>query len=110
MSSKKVETIRWFANGILTTPKAYLWLATSGSIITGKPIHFHEYVKEAFGVARLHHAPISESTLETILPLKDVKFAQGDNHNWFAVALVDLEMIVAWGAYNPEESFTVPNA
>lgn len=110
MNDQKIATIKWFAENIKTTPNAHLWLATAGSIITGKPIDATEYYRTVFGNPHLRFTAESENITQNLLPLKNVRIIQINNNNFFNVALVDLEMIVAWGAYNPAESFSATSS
>lgn len=104
MEEQKLNTIHWFIQQIKTAPNAHLWLAFSGSIITGIPIEPAEYYQTIFGNPNLP----ATSEIGELLALKDVKVKHGINHNIFNVALVDLNLVVAWGAYDPNTSYSIP--
>lgn len=103
MSNQNLDTIRWFVDKIKEKPGTYIWLASSGGIITGQPITPNEYFQTLFRNPKLSALPDSEE----VLALKDVKinFKYPDVHN-FHVALVDRNLIVARGAYDPNTSYS----
>lgn len=105
MNTQKLETIRWFVEEIKEKPDAYIWLASSGSLITGRPITPSEYYQILFN----HPNAQAGAEIESILALADVKIINGVGYHNFNIALVDLELIVAWGYYNPATSYSFKN-
>ena len=101
MANQKIDTIKWFADQIKQTPNAHIWLAAGGLVITGKPIDATEYYQAIMGKPDVS----ASSESENLLALKNVDVRQGNAHHFQNVALVDLEMVVSWGAYNPSKSF-----
>ena len=103
MSNQKLDTIKWFLDRVKEIPSAYIWLASSGAIISGQPITPTEYYQTLFRNPKLTAPPDSEE----VIALKDVRinFRYTDMHN-FHVALVDLNLIVAWGVYDPNTSYS----
>ena len=103
MNNQKIETIRWLVEIIMEIPGRYIWLATSGSVITGRPITPAEYYQQ------LLKKPVVQAHTENnnILALADVQIIQNTKTppQVFEVALVDLELIVAWGGYNSATTY-----
>lgn len=110
MANQKQDTLLWFAETIKETPDARLWLASSGAIITGEPIEITEYYQTIFGDPKLKG--LEHYQTENVLALKEVEIKIGNTTNIFNVALVDLNLIVAWGGYNlaASYSFTDPES
>lgn len=103
MNNHKIDTIKWLVENINMTPGSKIWLASSGSIISGIPIDVTEYYRILFRSDHVQATPNQEN----ILALKNVNIRQANANNMFNVALVDLEEITAWGVFDPEKSFEI---
>jgi hypothetical protein len=101
MSEIKLNTIRLLSRLVESHPAAYLWLASSGGIITGKPISPIEYLRTITGNPNEEAGPLDED----LLALKDVLIKSAGENHVYNVALVDLNLVSAWGAYDPASSF-----
>ena len=96
MPNTKITQILWLTEQVRQAANIQLWLTSSGDIITGRPITSSEYFQLIIA------APAGGSPLtEDLLPLRDVVIRHGATHHTFSVALVDLNLVVAWGAYDP---------
>lgn len=96
MPTTKVAQILWLAARTREASNIKLWFMSAGDLITGRPITSSEYY--ALVVATQSGTP---ALGDDILPLQDVDVTNGSSHHMFNAALVDLNLVVAWGAYDP---------
>ena len=96
MPTTKVSQILWLAGMAREASNINLWFTSAGALITGRPISSGEY--SALVVGTQSGTP---ALGDDLLPLGNVDVTSGSSHHMFNAALIDLNIVVAWGAYNP---------